>query len=126
MPDPVQEWFGIAANVADGTKHIRPGALCWVCSPSSPPERSVCVNVRSRSGRWIGIFLDVWKLENFRAKWLVPPKGKKYHELRYSMREAAEETARYFDRFAGEERARRNVCNIERMAGLMDEHGRRK
>lgn len=114
--------FGIACNVSDGTPAVRKGSLCWVCRSRT---NNVRVMVRSRGGRWITTHFALWKLENFRAKWLPPVSSIWRNELDYPSREAAEADALRIDASARDERARRNVRDIERMAGFMDEHGRR-
>lgn len=116
--------FGIVANLKAGSKHVRPGALCWVCR--NPQDGNIRVRVLSRGGRWITCFVAGWKLGDFRAKWLPPAKAKFRDELDYLTKSAAAADAARFDADARGERMRRNVCEIERMAGQMDEHGRRK
>lgn len=115
--------FGIACNVRVGTSYVRPGSLCWVCRNTQ--DGNVRVRVHSRGGRWIVTHFAEWKLDTFRAKWLPATTARWRDELGYLTREAAEADARRLDASAREERARRNVCDIERMAGRMDEHGRR-
>lgn len=115
--------FGIVCNLSAGTSSVRPGALCWVCQ--NPQAGNIRVRVRSRGGRWITTFYADWKLDNFRAKGLPPATAHRRTEQVYPTKEAAEADARRMDAAAREERARRNVCDIERMAGQMDEHGRR-
>jgi hypothetical protein len=61
-------------------------------------------------------------LHNARAKWLHAPIG---NVAEFADRAAAEEAARHLDALAQAERARRNLRQVERMAGLMDECGRR-
>lgn len=117
--------FGIVCNLREGTPAVAPGALCWVCRSAQDPQGNVQVRVRSRGGRWIVTFFAEWKLDNFRAKWLPPTTTRRRDALGYLTRDAAEEDALRLDRSAREERSRRNVCDIERKAGLMDAHGRR-
>jgi hypothetical protein len=121
----VSDVFGIVANVQEGTDSVRSGALGWVCR--NPQDGNVLLRVCSRGGRWIETYFAVWKLTNFRAKWLppAPPTVRFRSEEEYSSRAGAEEAARLLDAAARRERARRNMCEIERMAGRMDTHGKR-
>lgn len=122
----MSEFYGIVANLIAAEKHIRAGAKCWICQDPGTAEHSLQVRVISKGGRWIYTHLAKWKLENFRAKWL-PPSSEKYRsELSYPAKEKAEQHARIVDQQAREERARRNLRKIERLAGMMDECGRRK
>lgn len=120
------EQYGIIANLSAEEKHIRAGAKCWICKNPNSSERSLCVKVVAKGGRWIQAHLAKWKLENFRARWLPPSQEKYRSELSYPTKEEAEQHARIIDQQAREERARRNLRKIERLAGMMDEYGRRK
>lgn len=115
--------WGVVANY-DGDNSLRAGAKCWVARNTCDTDRQN-VWARSRGGRWIEKYVANWRLNDFRAKWL-PPVAHTHRPEWYSEDRAEAETfARRLDRSAQEARARRNVCDISRMAGCMDEHGRR-
>jgi hypothetical protein len=82
------------------------------------PEKDIPEHIQIT--RWVGI----WKLKNFRAKWLIPTQHER-DEMEYPTKEEAEQDARRLDLKARIERMRRNKCEIERLAGVMDEKGRR-
>lgn len=114
--------WGIAANY-DGDAVVRPGARCWLGWNQGGDRRIVWV--RSRGGRWIEKVVAAWRLSDHRAKWL-PPCPRPYRvEMAFATAAEAAELAAKLDKAARDERARRNMRDIERMAGLMDEHGRR-
>lgn len=115
--------YGIACNHM-GDSVVAPGALCWLTCIYGGGEQAT-VRVRSRGGRWVRRDLAVWKLSNFRAKHLPPVDVKFRDERSWTDRAEAEQEARRLDGIAQAERARRNMREIERMAGLMDEHGKR-
>lgn len=117
------EKFGVVANHY-GDKAIREGTKCWICHSSNLDH--VWFRAVSRSGRWVCRAVATWKLSNFRVK----PRVTALSDVRLDVwlwedRKEAEQWAQNWDKAAREERARRNACEIERMAGLMDEHGRR-
>lgn len=122
----MSEFYGIVANLVAPEKHIRAGAKCWLCRYPALAEDSLQVRVISKGGRWIQTHLAKWKLENFRAKWLPPSTKNRRSELICVVKEEAERRAQIVDEQARSERARRNLCEIERRAGMMDECGRRK
>ena len=122
----MSEFYGIVANLIAAEKHIRAGAKCWLCRNAASDEDNLQVRVISKGGRWISTHLAKWKRENFRAKLLPATKVRFREEESYNTKEVAEQHARIIDQRAREERARRNLCEIERLAGMMDECGRRK
>lgn len=118
-PDPPR-YTGIVANFS-GDSSIRPGAKCWICRGSDADR--IRVWVLSRSGRRICKFVPTWRLSNFRIKPVfVLSNGLETWEDA----ERAKDAALGWDKAAREERARRNVCEIERMSGQMDQFGKRK
>jgi len=114
--------YGLAANHC-GDSVVPPGARCWVCHGGG--NGSVNVRVRSRGGRWVLRSVDVYKLSNARAKWLPRTKAPRRDEVQYETRKEAEDEAHRLDAEAQAERARRNMRDIERMAGILDSNGNR-
>lgn len=112
--------YGVVANY-DGDSVVREGSKCWVAANYCDTPRQN-VRVRSRGGRWVEKYVAMHKLRNFRAAWLPPTMR---HTWTSDDRKAAEQLALRLDRAAQDERARRNMRDIERMAGLMDENGKR-
>ena len=115
--------FGIVAN-HPGDAVVAPGALCWLCRSWGGGEDSACVRVRSRGGRWVQRHPALWKLQDIRVKWLPPTRENRGERVFLNRAEAAAE-AHHLDAAAQQERARRNMREIERRAGLLDENGKR-
>jgi hypothetical protein len=117
-PDPPQ-YTGIVANFS-GDSSIRPGAKCWICHGSDVDR--IRVWVLSRSGRRICKFVPTWRLSNFRTKpiFVLPNELMTWEDAG-----EAKDAAIAWDKVAREERARRNVCEIERLSGQMDKFGKR-
>lgn len=83
--------WGIRANVVDGTSAIATGAACWVLVEK--PERAL-VLARSRSGRWIRVWLRSERIGKRRAGWL--PSTLRSRVFGYvTKEEAASEAARF-------------------------------
>lgn len=116
---PAPDQWGVVANY-DGDKVVAEGARCWMAANYCDTE-SQNVWARSRGGRWIEKYVAIQKLHNFRVKWLVQA-GQKWAS---QDKKEAETYAWRLDQAAQAERARRNMREVERMAGLMDENGRR-
>lgn len=112
--------WAMVANY-DGDSAIAPGSKCWVGWRYGSVNRIECV-VRSRGGHLIRKHLPIHMMHNVRAKWMH---AKIDGVETFDTRQAAEDAARRIDTLAQDERARRNMRQIERMAGLMDERGRR-
>jgi hypothetical protein len=112
--------YGVVANY-DGDSVAREGAKCWIAANyCDTPRQNVWV--RSRGGRWVEKYVAMHRLHSFRAAWLPPAM---LHTWTSDDRKEAEQLALRLDRAAQDERARRNMRDIERMAGLMDENGKR-
>jgi len=117
----VSDVYGIVANHS-GDAVVSPGALCWLCGVYGGQDQ-VSVRVRSRGGRWVRRDMATWKLSNYRSKWLPPVDRKWRDESSWTDRGEAATVARRLDTAAQAERARRNMREVERMAGLLDENG---
>lgn len=74
----------IACNLKEPTKHSAKGSLAYVLDPGtgSSGER-VGVLLRSRGGRWIGIWQPATRLENFRFKTL-PEEHPRHDDVRFA------------------------------------------
>jgi hypothetical protein len=112
-----QASYGVVANFSVSDHCVNHGAKAWVLR--NPQDGRLYVRVLSRGGRRINRFVALWRMENFRAKWLSNDAKLALHCQEYvGTLDQAQDMAHHLDIQAREERAKRNVRNIKRMAGI--------
>jgi hypothetical protein len=70
---PDQECWGILANHREGDEKISAGSQCWLSFPNNGDgyaRNEMCA--RSRGRRWIRIWIEADRLDNWRVKFVHP------------------------------------------------------
>lgn len=74
----------IACNIIEGTSAIASGSLAYAAmlSPTGGAPDKLPVVARSRSGRWVYVWIKLANLDHFRAK-TIPPQNPLYDDYRF-------------------------------------------